>query len=252
MSTHGYGWRPQLPDQRDLLLPSRLTSPTALPESVELRGGMPSVYDQGNIGSCTANAIAAAYEFTQNRQGQLMVTPSRLFIYYGERVLEGTTKQDSGAYIRDGFKVLAKTGACRETTWPYVTSRFAKRPSAKAYAEAKAHQALVYMAVLQTVTALKGCLAEGFPFVFGFTVYESFESDTVASTGIVPMPAPRETVLGGHAVLAVGYDDARQAFLVRNSWGNGWGIGGHFWMPYAYVSSQRLASDFWTLRTSEG
>jgi C1A family cysteine protease len=106
-----------------------------------------------------------------------------------------------------------------------------------------------YQRVVRSLPQLRGCLAEGFPFIFGFTVYESFESDAVASTGVAPMPGPGERVLGGHAVLAVGYDDADQRFLVRNSWGTKWGNGGYFTMPYAYLTERNLSSDFWTLRT---
>jgi len=105
-----------------------------------------------------------------------------------------------------------------------------------------------YSRVSQTPSQMKGCLASGFPFVFGFTVYDSFESQDVAKTGVVPMPASGESVLGGHAVLAVGYDDGQQRFIVRNSWGTGWGMHGYFTMPYAYLTDRGLASDFWTIR----
>jgi C1A family cysteine protease len=95
---------------------------------------------------------------------------------------------------------------------------------------------------------MRGCLAAGYPFVFGFTVYSSFEGQEVAKTGVVSMPTPDEQVVGGHAVLAVGYDDASQAFIVRNSWGAGWGQEGYFTMPYAYLTTRALSSDFWTIR----
>ena len=222
-----------------------------MPALVDLTSGMPGVYDQGHLGSCTGNAIAAAYEYAQNHQGLPMVTPSRLFIYYCERALEGTVSQDAGAYIRDGFKVMANRGAPKETTWPYQISRFKKKPPAKAYAEALQHQALQYLAVGQGLDMLRTCLADGFPFVFGFTVYSSFETADVARTGEVPMPSTTEQVLGGHAVLAVGYSDVDQRFIVRNSWGPSWGKAGYFTMPYSYVTSPKLASDFWTLRQAE-
>ena len=95
---------------------------------------------------------------------------------------------------------------------------------------------------------MKGCLAAGYPFVFGFAVYESFESKEVAQSGVVPMPKPGERVLGGHAVMAVGYDDEQRNFIVRNSWGSGWGQDGYFLMPYHYLHDPNLASDFWTVR----
>jgi C1A family cysteine protease len=135
--------------------------------------------------------------------------------------------------------------------WPYVISKFAKQPPAAASKEALKHQALSYMRIAQNIALMKGCLASGYPFVFGFTVYDSFESDAVAKSGTVPMPAPSEGVLGGHAVLAVGYDDAKQRIIVMNSWGTGWGMKGFFTMPYAYLTDSNLADDFWTIRLVE-
>jgi C1A family cysteine protease len=223
---------------------------------VDLRPNCPPVYDQGQIGSCTANAIAAAHQFDQLREGMdPSFAPSRLFIYYNERSLEGSIDSDSGAQIRDGIKSIAKLGVCREDpTWPYDGDPYppnlelTAKPSAAAYQEARQYVAVQYQRVTQTLGQLKGCLASGFPFIFGFTVYESFEEATVARSGVVPMPAPGEKTLGGHAVLAVGYDDDEQRFFVRNSWGSGWGMNGYCTMPYLYVTSSSLASDFWTLR----
>jgi C1A family cysteine protease len=243
-----YGWIPDLPDRRDHLYmaPWRVLQP--LPPRIDLRPGCPAVYDQGDLGSCTANAIAAAIEFDQIRQQLPENTPSRLFIYYNERAIEGTVDSDSGAEIRDGIKTVAQPGACPEAQWPYDISQFATKPPAQCYAQAGKDRAVQYQRLTPTLGQLRGCLASDFPFVFGFTVYESFESDAVAQTGNVPMPATSEAVIGGHAVMAVGYSDPHQHFLVRNSWGTGWGMEGYFTMPYAYVISPDLADDFWTIR----
>jgi len=258
----GYGWKPDLPDHRDFLYTTSAATAAALPTKVDLRPNCPPVYDQGQLGSCTANAIAGAIEFDQKKQGVPEFTPSRLFIYYNERVLEGTSPSvDSGAQIRDGIKSVASLGACKEKSWPYddhntdpkpcPTCAFAKKPSANCYTEAKLHKIKVYQRLNSAVlNTLKGCLAGGYPFVFGFTVYESFESQQVAKTGIVPMPGPKEKVVGGHAVLAVGYDDATQQFIVRNSWSTTWGLQGYFMMPYGYLTSTNLADDFWTIQTT--
>ena len=133
--------------------------------------------------------------------------------------------------------------------WPYVEDNFAERPPSPCYKIAKAHPAVRYNRLSQDLGQMKACLAAGYPFVFGFTVYESFESQQVASTGNVPMPnTSTEKVLGGHAVCAVGYDDSKQVFIVRNSWGPGWGLKGYCMMPYAYLLDAQLASDFWTIR----
>jgi C1A family cysteine protease len=172
---------------------------------------------------------------------------SRLFIYYNERLIEHSVHSDSGAMIRDGIKTLAKYGVCSETTWPYVVSRFAVKPGAPCYKEALTHTITSYHRIL-TLDEMRTCLAEGFPFVFGFTVYDSFESQQVAGTGVVNMPKKGETVVGGHAVLAVGYNDAKKRFVVRNSWGAGWGIKGYFTMPYAYLKDRNLSDDFWSIR----
>jgi C1A family cysteine protease len=176
--------------------------------------------------------------------------PSRLFIYYNERSIEGTVASDSGAQIRDGIKSVNQQGACPEDLWPYVIASFAEQPPANCYTVAAQNKVKAYQRLTQNLNQMKACLASGYPFVFGFTVYESFESQTVAQTGVVNMPAASEQVLGGHAVVAVGYDDSQQRFIVRNSWGTGWGLQGYFTMPYSYLTQAHpaLASDFWTIR----
>jgi C1A family cysteine protease len=245
-----YGWVPDRPDQRDYLLSVVLRVPARLPSKVDLRPLCTKVEDQGQLGSCTANALAGALEFLERKDKVLFQDFSRLFIYYNERVLEHTTTSDSGAMLRDGIKTLAKQGACSEKSWPYVVSKFKAKPKAGCYKEAQEHQITSYFRI-NTVDEMRTCLAEGFPFVFGFTVYESFESQEVSRTGIVNMPKPNEKVLGGHAVLAVGYDDSKKRFLVRNSWGEGWGIKGYFTMPYKYLGNRDLSDDFWTIRRGE-
>jgi C1A family cysteine protease len=218
-----------------------------LPSSVDLRSLCSPVEDQGQLGSCTANALAGALEFLEQKDRIPFSDLSRLFIYYNERVVEHTVKTDSGAMLRDGIKTLAAQGVCAEKRWPYVIAQFAAKPSAACYAEAAKHTITSYERIM-TLDDMRACLASGFSFVFGFTVYETFESQKVAATGIVPMPGPTERALGGHAVLAIGYDDQEKRFLVRNSWGKGWGIAGYFKMPYAYLQDRNLSDDFWTIR----
>jgi C1A family cysteine protease len=252
-----YGWIPDIPDQRDH---GYAAPPLArLPSSVDLRRGFPPVYDQGDLGSCTANAIAGAFQFTRRKEKQGPdFVPSRLFIYYNERVIEGTVNEDSGAMLRDGMKVVAKLGVCPEQSrppaagdWPYDVAKFAAKPPPVCYRVALRHQLLRYQRVARSLSQMKGCLAQGYPFVFGFSVYQGFESQQVARTGDVPLPAPGEKALGGHAVVAVGYDDASQRFLFRNSWGARWGKKGYGTLPYAYLAEADLADDFWTMRQTE-
>lgn len=244
-----YGWTRDIPDQRDHLYAAPIVHLAALPKRVDLRSECPPVYDQGQLGSCTGNGIAAALQFERHKQHLLPdFIPSRLFIYYNERVIEHTVHSDSGAQIRDGIKSVSKTGFCPESMWAYDISKFADQPPIQCYKEALKDKAVSYQRLIQNVNQMKGCLASGYPIVFGFTVYESFESDAVAATGKVPMPQSNEQVLGGHCVTAVGYDDQLQSFIVRNSWGEKWGDKGYCTMPYAYLSDPNLAADFWTIR----
>lgn len=244
-----YGWIPDFPDHRDKYFKTSIMA-VDLPPLVDLSLICPPVEDQGDLGSCTANALTGAMEFLLNKDLKPFYHLSRLFLYYNERVIEGSVNQDSGAMIRDGIKTMAKDGVCTEKTWPYVIGKFTKKPPAKAYTEAQNHQILTYSR-LTGLLDFKLCLADGFPVVFGFSVYESFESAQVAKTGTVPMPKKRERLLGGHAVLAVGYNDATKRLLVRNSWGPKWGKNGYFTLPYGFIENTDLSDDFWTVRTEE-
>lgn len=244
-----YGWAPDLPDQRDYLYSAPQPILAKLPPKKDLRSGCPPVYDQGQLGSCTANAISGAIQFDQKKQKVKVFMPSRLFIYYNERVMEGSVNSDAGAQIRDGVKSVAKLGACPESEWPYDINKFADKPGTKCFKDATKCQAVGYQRLDSTnLNQLKGCIASGYPFVFGFTVYDAFESQDVAKTGVLDMPGPKEKVVGGHAVLAVGYDDSSQRFTVRNSWGKDWGMKGYFTIPFSYLTTTDLADDFWTIR----
>ena len=250
-SQQWYGWLPDLPDHRDLMYAAIAPQFARLPDKVDLRPKCSPIENQGSLGSCTANALAGAVEFLELKDDVPFVDVSRLFIYYNERVIEGTVQEDSGAFLRDGIKSLAKQGVCPESEWPYKIAGFKKKPTAKCYKDAKKHQITSYHRI-STTDEMRTCLADGFPFVFGFTVYQAFESAAVARAGVVNMPAPDERVMGGHAVMAVGYDDSQKRFIVRNSWDTDWGMKGYFTMPYDYLDpDENLADDFWTIRASE-
>ena len=263
----GLGWVRDLPDHRDLVYSAPIRHLQQLPAAVDLRPQFPwPPYDQGQIGSCTANAIAAAIQFDRAKTGKTPdFTPSRLFIYYNERSMEHTVPVDSGAQIRDGIKSAAKQGACPEAAWPYEAtpadanthlfpngSPPATRPPAAAYTQAGGHKALAYYRVQQSLAQLKGCLAEGFPIAIGFSVYDSMWDASGNPVTVLPMPGGHDAQVGGHAVVVVGYDDAKQLFTIRNSWGPGVQDHGYFYMPYGYAVDPNLANDFWTIRGISG
>ena len=241
-----YGWRPDLPDQRDLLYKT-IIHRFPISKKVDLRKYCSKVENQGTLGSCTANALAGNLEFLDNKIDNEYTDVSRLFIYYNERAIENTINEDSGALIRDGIKSLVRFGCCSEKLFPYIEKRFKETPSKQCYQEARQHKIIEYRR-LTTLKEMQQCLTEGYPFVFGFTVYESFESEEVAKTGRAKLPENDETPVGGHAVMAVGYNIQTKRFIIRNSWGEKWGIKGYFTLPFEYLENNNLSDDFWTIR----
>jgi C1A family cysteine protease len=246
-SIKGFGWIPDHPDARDLQFEPR----AKIAASVDLRttGFMPAPYDQGNLGSCTANGSAGMFEYLLAKEGLPAWTPSRLFIYYYERVIEGSVDQDSGALVRDALKVLSKYGTPPETDWPYNISKFTDQPPPIAVADAKRNLVMQYKSV-SSQTGIKSALSAGTPVVFGFTVYDSFMD--IGADGIMPIPKKTESVQGGHCVLAVGYKEVNNTihYICRNSWGTSWGDGGYFYMPHQCITA-KYASDFWVAELVE-
>ena len=250
LANHHGGWVRQEPDSRDLRFAhEELRSP---PGSFSLNAyGMlsPHVWDQGQLGSCTAHGTGellviarrrgVAAPFVPNWQ-----RPARLFLYYNTRSLEGTVDEDAGAVIRDAVKAAKQWGVPHEAWCPYKIEDFASKPSAKAYERAVKYEDIVYQSVDQSEAAIRTAVSSGLPVVFGFDVYESFESEEVALSGEMPMPKPGEQLLGGHCVCIVGYSP--DGYECRNSWGEGWGAGGYFTMPADYLFSDRC-SDFWVI-----
>lgn len=247
------GWVPDLPDHRDKVLALSEAKTRNLPAFVDLRPAeLFAIYDQGHLGSCTANAICGAFHFAQVKEGKKAFTPCRLFVYYNERAMEGNIDTDSGAQIRDGIKSVNKVGVCKETMWPYVIEKFTVHPPKECYCAAKHNTATKYARVPQKLEDLRGCINEGFPFVFGFMVFSSFMTKEVATSGYMTMPQIYDSILGGHAVMAVGYDDKKKHFIIRNSWGQDWGDNGYFYMPYDFMCMPLLVQDIWAIQFVSG
>ena len=248
----GYGWWPSLPDINDHH--HDFTGAPVSDTPVDLRdtGFLGSVWNQGQIGSCSAHGSGKAFVFdvAKNRGGS-DYDGSRLFQYFNSRALEGNTSSDSGATVADAIKALNQDGFPPTADWPYDTAKFAKKPPAKAYTDGKLREAVKYARVAQSEQALKACLTAGTPVVIGFTVYASFESDQVAADGIVPLPTKGEQILGGHCVIVVGWKviAGKEYWICLNSWGDAWGDEGYFYLPKTYLLSAQLSSDFWTVQS---
>ena len=240
-----YHWTRDKIDKRDYLY-----APTVVKTSnyVDLRPYCSPIEDQGRLGSCTGNAIAGAIELLMKRNNKF-ADISRLFIYYYERLLENTVNYDSGAYIRDGIKACYTYGAATENLWPYDISKFRNRPSIDAVNDASRRKVKLYERVAD-FNGVINAIDNGYPVTIGFDVYSSFDSPTVARTGIMPYPNLRkETLLGGHAVLIVGYNKNNDTFIVRNSWGKYWGDNGYFYMPFQVIKNNTMSGDFWVIKS---
>jgi len=250
LSERHYNYRPDMPDHRDFSYGDNVRKfrSNTLPFHASVLRKGPKPVDQGNLGSCTANAVGAAVFYDlMNDVSFDAFPPSRLFIYYQERAAQGTIAYDRGSSLRAGMKVISKFGAPHEDLWPYDISKFTDKPPSPAYADGQRYLASNYFRIDNTnLDDLKDCIAQGFPFVFGFSVYSSFEK--IGADGVMPMPGPNEQMLGGHAVMAGAYNDHKKAFRIRNSWGRDWGRHGDFFMPYEFITDPQYATDFWTLR----
>lgn len=275
----GMGWLPDYPDFRDYTFENmeneelnRLLSPigldrvdvTTLPSSVDMRSWCSPIENQGQLGSCTANAGAGAVEYFENRAFGRYLDASRLFLYKATRNF-AKLSGDSGAFLRSTMGALTLFGVPPEEYWPYTdkTPDFDKEPTAFCYSFAANYKSIKYFrhdpptltknAILESI---KKALAAGIPSIFGFTVYNSISQ--AATTGKIPFPCTNEKILGGHAIVAVGYNDSmiiknttcgyqtQGALLIRNSWGTGWGEKGYGWLPYEYVLKE-AAVDFWSI-----
>jgi C1A family cysteine protease len=240
-----FGTHPDVPDARDREYLPKLR--VRLPRAVDLRPGMPPVYNQHTLNACSAHAIGALMWYDEiNEVGPAARAPSRLFLYYNERVREREVHHNAPVSLRDGYRSVATRGVCPEHLWPYRVGKFAVQPPRHCYHAAKSVRAVEYFRLPRDLRRMRACLAEGRPFTLGVSIHHSFMAPKVKRTGEVPIPPRGDKVLGGHAMLVVGYHDRSKRFIVRNSWGAGWGLDGYCMMPYAFVMDPTYAWDFWT------
>jgi hypothetical protein len=224
----------------------------SLPSAIDLRPWMTRVEDQGALGSCTSNAIVGALEYLVRRETGHATDLSRLFVYYNQRLWDDCVRDDAGAAIAVGIRVLARLGVPTETSWPYDRNLFAVQPPEAVYREASQFRVSDWWSVALDAQSIRGCLAAGFPIVFGTRCTESFMH--APKSGVIPLPGASESANwrhGRHALLLVGYDDARQLFVIRNSWGEDWGDRGYGYMPYAWVLNREWTHSAWAIRLTE-
>ena len=238
------------PDSRDF----RITFPvTTRPALVDRRALVPTIYHQGTLGSCTAHAAGTIFDTIQNRDFPAhggRFTPSRLFIYYNTRKLEGTIDRDVGSSLRNAMKTLSRDGACNETLWPYEVARFRECPVPRAYENGLKNRTIRYMRITHTEEQMEQCLSNGHPFAFGLRIYQYWYDPSVRSTGVIRAPLPTDRFLGGHAMVCVGYNRARRVFIVVNSWGPSWGDRGVCYIPYTYMLNTTQAYDLWIVQAT--
>lgn len=240
-----YGWKPSLPDPHDEFAFVQTPTDVTVPDEFTLRAELPAVLDQGQLGSCTANALAGLLQYETIKAGADMGVPSRLFIYYQERLREGTINEDAGAYGRDGFAALRKVGCPPETLWPYVISQFRDKPSEEAYNNAESHRIHHYTHARHKLVEVQLLILDKKPVAFGFSVPQAFEGEQCMRTGVMPMPVKGEQFIGGHEVYAFGWKQIGDVLHLecRNSWGSSVMDEGNFWIPAAFVFGG-YASDF--------
>jgi C1A family cysteine protease len=243
MSKYKFGYLKDLTDQRDKIYSApRITT---APSSVSLLQYCAPVENQTTTSSCTAHGLVGNLEMLEKKNNTNFYDISRLFVYYNTRMLSGIEDNDGGAYIRDGIKSLVKYGYCSEKLWKYEENKVNEKPDRKSYNEAKRHLIKEYSRILNINDIIK-CIASGYPVVFGISLYESFESEKVSKTEKISIPKTNESVIGRHCMLIVGYDMETKLFIVRNSWGTGWGNKRYCEIPFEYMEQ---ADDMWTIRS---
>ena len=246
-SVKGYVPMKAAPGSKKFKAPEKIAK-VDLPKKVDLRAHMTKIENQGDTSSCVANALAGAYEYWVQRDSQQAYDVSRLFMYYNARWRNGDQNEDGGSVIQLAMEALKELGACSENSWPFEKPLLLEKPNRTAYEEASEYKIKEMEQVPLELEAWKQALASGYPVVFGCLLFDSFDECNQRG-GVVPMPSPKDvgrSSHGGHSMCAVGYSDAEQVFIVRNSWGDQWGDKGYCYMPYNYLMNPEFnGGDSW-------
>ena len=211
---------------------------------IDLRSKFPEVYDQGKIGSCTANSLCSIFDYDSSN-----FKSSRLFLYYNERLINNETNIDEGASIRDGIYCLKNYGVCSEKDWAYNITNIFVKPSDICYENAKKNFVIEAFYISNDINTIKYWIHKNEPISLGINVYSNFMS--ASKTGFVNIPLKTDEYLGGHAVILCGFDDINKQFILRNSWGSHWGDNGYFYLPYDYITNDDLCGDLWIITKSK-
>lgn len=255
MKRNGTGYLRDVHDDRDFKI--KFSTPLSIdyPDIVDLRRFSPIVFDQQSLNSCTASAVALIYDWIHNRiynndMNSRAFIPSRLFLYYNTRVISNNNYKDSGSSIRDTIKTIATIGICPESLWPYKINKFNVKPHGACYVSAKFNKTVQYLRVNQTSDQIERCLAiSKNPIVFGINIYDSwYDNKDLRKSGRIHMPLPNEKLIGGHAMVIVGFNKKDKYFIVQNSWGKSWGDKGFCYIPYDYILDRKYAWDFWVIQ----
>jgi C1A family cysteine protease len=251
---YSIGYERDYHDDRDHNIVFESTPDNILPSKIDLRKQSPYVFNQAGLPSCTQNAVCAQFDWIQDKNHKKDINakkfiPSRLFLYYNVRKMEGNALKRTGTTIRNTIVSAVKTGICEEKIWPYDIKKFDVEPSKEAYENSQKNLIAQYARVTQNELQIKLCLKQGHPISFGMIIFDPWYYDkNLRTTGIIPLPKSTDKRIGGHAMLIIGYDDNKKWFIVQNSWGNQWGDKGYCYIPYSYILDKKLAYDFWVIR----
>tara|TARA_B110000208_G_C11799546_1_gene441260 strand:- start:2051 stop:2863 length:813 start_codon:yes stop_codon:yes gene_type:complete len=251
IDTKMYGWIPDHPNYNDNTYDAPIKN-LLINRKIDLRLNCPGICNRKNIGSSVAHAICYVYEYNiiKHDMNNIFI-PSKLFLYFNQRLLKHTQEFDCGSSIRDGLSILDKIGICSEVVYPYDISLIYDKPSDEIYEEASHNKGIEYYKIKPIITNIKTLLQDSIPIIFGFGIYSSFENQVSDNGFTIKIPQENEKFIGGSCGVCVGFNDEKQAFIIMNSKGVEWGDKGYFYMPYLYLTNNNLCSNFWIIKNNK-